>query len=122
MLRLPKDLLPTSQGVCGSGALSATTRPYLDTITCFANLSNAKILNEAPVFRYARSSPHPSHPAGAIGGYTATQDHQQISARLAQSVERETLNLKVAGSTPASGSIPDASQLTRSSNLIFFSV
>ncbi|KAI2626259.1 hypothetical protein GGS21DRAFT_493467 [Xylaria nigripes] len=30
------------------------------------------------------------------------------SARLAQSVERETLNLKVAGSTPASGSIPDA--------------
>ncbi|KAI8956529.1 hypothetical protein F5Y11DRAFT_353591 [Daldinia sp. FL1419] len=34
------------------------------------------------------------------------------SARLAQSVERETLNLKVAGSTPASGSIPDASQLT----------
>ncbi|KAJ8124683.1 hypothetical protein O1611_g8956 [Lasiodiplodia mahajangana] len=31
-------------------------------------------------------------------------------ARLAQSVERETLNLKVAGSTPASGSIPDASQ------------
>jgi hypothetical protein len=27
-------------------------------------------------------------------------------ARLAQSVERETLNLKVAGSTPASGSIP----------------
>ncbi|KAI1492490.1 hypothetical protein F5X96DRAFT_626609 [Biscogniauxia mediterranea] len=30
-------------------------------------------------------------------------------ARLAQSVERETLNLKVAGSTPASGSIPDAS-------------
>ena len=31
-----------------------------------------------------------------------------ISARLAQSVERETLNLKVAGSTPASGSIPDA--------------
>ncbi|KAI1186703.1 hypothetical protein F5B17DRAFT_351608 [Nemania serpens] len=38
------------------------------------------------------------------------------SARLAQSVERETLNLKVAGSTPASGSIPDASQLTGSSN------
>ncbi|KAH8912270.1 hypothetical protein BR93DRAFT_70168 [Coniochaeta sp. PMI_546] len=30
------------------------------------------------------------------------------AARLAQSVERETLNLKVAGSTPASGSIPDA--------------
>ncbi len=27
-----------------------------------------------------------------------------IAARLAQSVERETLNLKVAGSTPASGS------------------
>ncbi|OTA59262.1 hypothetical protein K449DRAFT_436227 [Hypoxylon sp. EC38] len=32
----------------------------------------------------------------------------QLRARLAQSVERETLNLKVAGSTPASGSIPDA--------------
>jgi hypothetical protein len=31
---------------------------------------------------------------------------QQTLARLAQSVERETLNLKVAGSTPASGSIP----------------
>ena len=30
------------------------------------------------------------------------------NARLAQSVERETLNLKVAGSTPASGSNPDA--------------
>ncbi|KAH8908076.1 hypothetical protein BR93DRAFT_593413 [Coniochaeta sp. PMI_546] len=30
-----------------------------------------------------------------------------LKARLAQSVERETLNLKVAGSTPASGSIPD---------------
>ena len=29
-------------------------------------------------------------------------------ARLAQSVERETLNLKVVGSTPTSGSIPDA--------------
>ncbi|WDK14233.1 hypothetical protein CGRA01v4_05514 [Colletotrichum graminicola] len=28
------------------------------------------------------------------------------SARLAQSVERETLNLKVVGSTPTSGSIP----------------
>ncbi|KAI1483677.1 hypothetical protein F4774DRAFT_405682 [Daldinia eschscholtzii] len=38
-------------------------------------------------------------------------------ARLAQSVERETLNLKVAGSTPASGSIPDASQSTGISNL-----
>ncbi|KAI0866771.1 hypothetical protein F4860DRAFT_454956 [Xylaria cubensis] len=34
-----------------------------------------------------------------------------IRARLAQSVERETLNLKVAGSTPASGSIPDASHI-----------
>ena len=32
-------------------------------------------------------------------------------AWLAQSVERETLNLKAAGSTPASGSIPDASYL-----------
>ncbi|KAI8961439.1 hypothetical protein F5Y11DRAFT_326176 [Daldinia sp. FL1419] len=43
------------------------------------------------------------------------------TARLAQSVERETLNLKVAGSTPASGSIPDASQSTGISNLqIFF--
>ncbi|KAI8625521.1 hypothetical protein F5Y19DRAFT_479437 [Xylariaceae sp. FL1651] len=34
---------------------------------------------------------------------------EDVHARLAQSVERETLNLKVAGSTPASGSIPDAS-------------
>ncbi|KAH8164956.1 hypothetical protein CIB48_g3307 [Xylaria polymorpha] len=59
----------------------------------------------------AHIHPIPSHPTGVIGGYTATQDHHQISARLAQSVERETLNLKVAGSTPASGSIPDASQL-----------
>ncbi|KAI2630352.1 hypothetical protein GGS26DRAFT_107498 [Hypomontagnella submonticulosa] len=42
-------------------------------------------------------------------------------ARLAQSVERETLNLKVAGSTPASGSIPDASQSTEISNPSFFS-
>jgi hypothetical protein len=32
----------------------------------------------------------------------------QTLARLAQSVERETLNLKAAGSTPALGSIPDA--------------
>ncbi|UQC80027.1 uncharacterized protein CLUP02_05508 [Colletotrichum lupini] len=33
--------------------------------------------------------------------------HSMIpSARLAQSVERETLNLKVVGSTPTSGSIP----------------
>ena len=31
------------------------------------------------------------------------------AARLAQSVERETLNLKVVGSTPTSGSIPDVS-------------
>ena len=34
--------------------------------------------------------------------------NNSLNARLAQSVERETLNLKVAGSTPASGSIPDA--------------
>ena len=32
------------------------------------------------------------------------------AARLAQSVERETLNLKVVGSTPTSGSIPDVSK------------
>ena len=32
--------------------------------------------------------------------------HPTRSARLAQSVERETLNLKVVGSTPTSGSIP----------------
>ncbi|KAK8017109.1 hypothetical protein PG993_015298 [Apiospora rasikravindrae] len=37
------------------------------------------------------------------------QQQQQEPAWLAQSVERETLNLKAAGSTPASGSIPDAS-------------
>ncbi|KAI2628765.1 hypothetical protein GGR54DRAFT_362089 [Hypoxylon sp. NC1633] len=38
-----------------------------------------------------------------------TKSFRIFIARLAQSVERETLNLKVAGSTPASGSIPDAS-------------
>ncbi|KAI0395844.1 hypothetical protein F5Y17DRAFT_168022 [Xylariaceae sp. FL0594] len=43
-------------------------------------------------------------------------NNQHKPARLAQSVERETLNLKVAGSTPASGSIPDASQSTGNSN------
>ncbi|KAI0118335.1 hypothetical protein GGR51DRAFT_212641 [Nemania sp. FL0031] len=37
-------------------------------------------------------------------------NYQEMPARLAQSVERETLNLKVAGSTPALGSIPNASQ------------
>ncbi|OTA59570.1 hypothetical protein K449DRAFT_435820 [Hypoxylon sp. EC38] len=49
---------------------------------------------------------------------------QPITARLAQSVERETLNLKVAGSTPASGSNPDASvQQTLRTNFfsLFFS-
>ncbi|KAI0141467.1 hypothetical protein BJ166DRAFT_541625 [Pestalotiopsis sp. NC0098] len=40
---------------------------------------------------------------------TAFFSNKQESARLAQSVERETLNLKAAGSTPALGSIPDAS-------------
>ncbi|GAW17755.1 hypothetical protein ANO14919_072220 [Xylariales sp. No.14919] len=40
----------------------------------------------------------------------ALNHSESQSARLAQSVERETLNLKVAGSTPASGSIPDAPQ------------
>ena len=40
-------------------------------------------------------------------------------ARLAQSVERETLNLKVAGSTPASGSIPDASLITVGASFFF---
>ncbi|KAI1093081.1 hypothetical protein F5B19DRAFT_451981, partial [Rostrohypoxylon terebratum] len=42
------------------------------------------------------------------------------TARLAQSVERETLNLKVAGSTPASGSIPDASLPKRYFESYFF--
>ena len=44
-----------------------------------------------------------------IYSLTAKSTHKtsNLSARLAQSVERETLNLKVAGSTPASGSIPD---------------
>ncbi|KAI1076909.1 hypothetical protein F5B20DRAFT_554206 [Whalleya microplaca] len=43
-------------------------------------------------------------------------------AWLAQSVERETLNLKVAGSTPALGSIPNASQFTGicNHNILFF--
>ena len=57
--------------------------------------------------------------ANPDGGH---QQQQQAlaSARLAQSVERETLNLKVAGSTPASGSIPDASSSEGTSELIFF--
>ena len=37
-----------------------------------------------------------------------------FAARLAQSVERETLNLKVVGSTPTSGSIPDVPSRTTS--------
>ena len=36
----------------------------------------------------------------------ASKQQQLALARLAQSVERETLNLKVVGSTPTSGSIP----------------
>ncbi|KAK3499479.1 uncharacterized protein B0T23DRAFT_17938 [Neurospora hispaniola] len=43
----------------------------------------------------------------------------QITARLAQSVERETLNLKVVGSTPTSGSIPGVPK--RASLFTFFS-
>ncbi|KAI1758273.1 hypothetical protein F4782DRAFT_19143 [Xylaria castorea] len=45
-----------------------------------------------------------------------------VAARLAQSVERETLNLKVAGSTPASGSIPDASQFTGNATILFLAI
>ena len=41
------------------------------------------------------------------------------NARLAQSVERETLNLKVAGSTPASGSNPDALHTKHGHDLFF---
>ena len=41
--------------------------------------------------------------------YTAVCQQIITSARLAQSVERETLNLKVVGSTPTSGSIPGGS-------------
>ncbi|TDZ21851.1 hypothetical protein Cob_v004869 [Colletotrichum orbiculare MAFF 240422] len=42
-----------------------------------------------------------------IKPYVPDPVHQpSLSARLAQSVERETLNLKVVGSTPTSGSIP----------------
>src|SRR5690606_33435915 len=43
-------------------------------------------------------------------------------AWLAQSVERETLNLKAAGSTPASGSIPYASESTRIPFFFFLSL
>jgi hypothetical protein len=52
--------------------------------------------------------------------YRPSQQAHPLSstARLAQSVERETLNLKVAGSTPASGSIPGA---TFSEGIIPFS-
>jgi hypothetical protein len=48
--------------------------------------------------------------------------HQEaiaLPARLAQSVERETLNLKAAGSTPALGSIPDAFCSTEQIRLSF---
>ena len=45
----------------------------------------------------------------------STKTWQLPAARLAQSVERETLNLKVVGSTPTSGSIPDVEQ-----HLLFF--
>ncbi|KAK3342598.1 hypothetical protein B0H65DRAFT_224083 [Neurospora tetraspora] len=38
------------------------------------------------------------------------QQMAAYAARLAQSVERETLNLKVVGSTPTSGSIPGVSK------------
>ena len=40
---------------------------------------------------------------------SALNIQRRSSARLAQSVERETLNLKVVGSTPTSGSIPGGS-------------
>ena len=41
-------------------------------------------------------------------------------ARLAQSVERETLNLKVAGSRPALGSIPNAPNKVGRANFYFY--
>ncbi|KAI3325749.1 hypothetical protein HD806DRAFT_455925 [Xylariaceae sp. AK1471] len=55
------------------------------------------------VRKFGRSPPH-------IGFEFGLPNNNPL-ARLAQSVERETLNLKVAGSTPALGSIPDASQV-----------
>ncbi|KAK3350535.1 hypothetical protein B0H65DRAFT_90814 [Neurospora tetraspora] len=48
-------------------------------------------------------------------GSSLQQSRQLAAARLAQSVERETLNLKVVGSTPTSGSIPDVPSGTTSS-------
>ena len=53
---------------------------------------------------------------------TRQSSTMRSNARLAQSVERETLNLKVAGSTPASGSNPDAllSQKHHSNSQYFF--
>ena len=45
-----------------------------------------------------------------IRARSPTTHRRLITARLAQSVERETLNLKVVGSTPTSGSIPDVQQ------------
>ena len=47
------------------------------------------------------------------------QSMAAFAARLAQSVERETLNLKVVGSTPTSGSIPDVPSRTTSPFLYF---
>lgn len=52
--------------------------------------------------------------------WRAGQVHQYRNpARLAQSVERETLNLKVAGSTPASGSIPRCIRVNSDIDLSF---
>ncbi|KAI1807529.1 hypothetical protein F4811DRAFT_476775 [Daldinia bambusicola] len=105
---------------------------------------SSRLLRCLKYFGVSRNSDHEVHMVGVhfeteamighgIFGFSAHQQHAAIyavnsrriftnSARLAQSVERETLNLKVAGSTPASGSIPDASQLTGISNHITFFV
>ena len=45
----------------------------------------------------------PDHPDVS----TSLREKKSKQARLAQSVERKTLNLKAAGSTPALGSIPN---------------
>ena len=64
------------------------------------------------------------HKPYILAGAFNIQWRFKTTARLAQSVERETLNLKVVGSTPTSGSIPDVpgSRTTSSLFLFFLSV
>ncbi|KAI1812046.1 hypothetical protein GGS20DRAFT_48492 [Poronia punctata] len=77
---------------------------------CCGSLSHGPTASCSPLIRFIDANPG------------STFQQMNSLARLAQSVERETLNLKVAGSTPASGSIPDASKLHLEHQPLFFSV